>query len=566
MSTPPSLRPDLVALSGYHSPQVPAEVRLNTNESPFPPPESWRGDVGAALERIDFNRYPDRQVTELRGQLAAAYGVAADELFCANGSDEILQCLLLAFGGPGRRALVFEPTYKLHSQIARVTGTEVVVAEREADFTIDPAVARRAIDEAQPEIVFLCSPNNPTGRAEPLALVREVVDAAPGLVVVDEAYGQFSPRSALELRAEPGLASRGLAIVRTFSKTWAMAASRLGYVIADPTVIAGCEAVVLPYHLSAPTQVSGIVALRYRAEMEARVAVVAEERGRAGRRASRAAGRQLAVGRQLRALPAAPAGGQGGLAGAARPRRPHPGLLRLGPPRGVPAGHGRHAEGERPVPAGAGGGSAMTDDGRERGDVRERKAERRRATKETTIAVSLDVDGTGTVSVSTGLPFFDHMVEQLGRHGGFDLSVEATGDLHVDAHHTVEDVGIVVGQCLAEALGDKAGVRRFASLSLPLDEALVDVALDLSGRPYLAYDVPFAPDTAGLGSPPFDPQLAEEFWRAFATAAALTLHVRMRTGKNTHHIVEASFKGVARALRDAVRVEGVGIPSTKGAL
>jgi imidazoleglycerol-phosphate dehydratase len=199
-------------------------------------------------------------------------------------------------------------------------------------------------------------------------------------------------------------------------------------------------------------------------------------------------------------------------------------------------------------------------------DVRERKATRRRATKETTIAVTLDVDGTGTVSVSTGLPFFDHMVEQLGRHGGFDLSVEATGDLHVDAHHTVEDVGIVVGQCLAEALGDKAGVRRFASLSLPLDEALVDVALDLSGRPYLAYDVPFAPDTAGLGSPPFDPQLAEEFWRAFATAAALTLHVRMREGKNTHHIVEASFKGVARALRDAVRVEGVGIPSTKGAL
>jgi histidinol-phosphate aminotransferase len=280
MSAPPSLRPDLAALSGYHSPQVPAEVRLNTNESPFPPPESWREDVGAALERIDFNRYPDRHVTELRRQLAAAYGVDAAEMFCANGSDEILQCLLLAFGGPGRRALVFEPTYKLHGQIARVTGTEVVVAEREADFTIDPAVARRAIDEWRPEIVFLCSPNNPTGRAEPLDLVREVVEAAPGLVVVDEAYGQFSPRSALDLRAEAGLDGRGLAIVRTFSKTWAMAASRLGYVIADAAVIAGCEAVVLPYHLSAPTQVSGIVALRYRAEMEARVAIVAEERGR----------------------------------------------------------------------------------------------------------------------------------------------------------------------------------------------------------------------------------------------------------------------------------------------
>src|SRR5580704_2961604 len=171
-----------------------------------------------------------------------------------------------------------------------------------------------------------------------------------------------------------------------------------------------------------------------------------------------------------------------------------------------------------------------------------RSAERDSRTKETTVAVALCVDGKGLVDTGTGLPFFDHMLDQLGRHSGWDLTVEATGDLHVDAHHTVEDVGIVVGQCLAEALGDKAGVRRFASLSLPLDEALVDVALDLSGRPYLAYDVPFAPDTAGLGSPPFDPQLAEEFWRAFATAAALTLHVRCRSGKNTHHMVEASFK------------------------
>ena len=195
-----------------------------------------------------------------------------------------------------------------------------------------------------------------------------------------------------------------------------------------------------------------------------------------------------------------------------------------------------------------------------------RVAVRQRETKETAIEVRLDLDGSGSVEVGTGLPFFDHMIEQLGRHGGFDLVVRAKGDLHVDAHHTVEDVGIALGACLSEALGDKAGVRRFASILLPLDEALVEVALDLSGRPYLAYEVPFAPDTAGLGSPPFDPQLAEEFWRAFATAAAITLHVRRREGRNTHHILEASFKGVARALRDAVRVEGGGVPSTKGTL
>jgi len=189
-----------------------------------------------------------------------------------------------------------------------------------------------------------------------------------------------------------------------------------------------------------------------------------------------------------------------------------------------------------------------------------------RSTKETSIEVVLDIDGTGATEVATGLPFFDHMVSQLGRHGGFDLTVLARGDLEVDAHHTVEDVGITLGEVLAEALGDKAGIRRFGSVALPLDEALVDVALDLSGRPFLAYDIEFPPETNPLGNPPFDPQLAEEFWRAFATAAGITLHVRLRTGKNTHHIVEASFKGVARALRDAVRVEGGGIPSTKGQL
>jgi len=195
-----------------------------------------------------------------------------------------------------------------------------------------------------------------------------------------------------------------------------------------------------------------------------------------------------------------------------------------------------------------------------------RKATRKRPTKETTVEVDLVIDGTGVIEVSTGLPFFDHMLSQLARHGGMDMRLSATGDLHVDAHHTVEDVGIVVGECLAAALGDKAGVRRFASIALPLDEALVEVALDLSGRPYFAYDVELGDERAALGTPPFEPQLAEEFWRAFATAAAITLHIRLVTGKNTHHILEASFKAVARCLRDAVRIEGGGVPSTKGTL
>jgi imidazoleglycerol-phosphate dehydratase len=192
----------------------------------------------------------------------------------------------------------------------------------------------------------------------------------------------------------------------------------------------------------------------------------------------------------------------------------------------------------------------------------ERSSVQHRATKETTVDLSLTVDGRGDASASTGIPFFDHMLEQLGKHGGFDLSVTAVGDLEVDLHHTVEDVGIVLGTALKEALGDKAGVRRFASSVVPLDEALVQVALDLSGRPFIVYDVD--PVAEWIGT--FDPQLCEEFWRAFAFGAGMTLHIRSLSGRNGHHVIEASFKGVARALRDAVKVEGEGVPSTKGSL
>jgi imidazoleglycerol-phosphate dehydratase len=191
-----------------------------------------------------------------------------------------------------------------------------------------------------------------------------------------------------------------------------------------------------------------------------------------------------------------------------------------------------------------------------------RSAKRSRTTKETSVELALDVDGTGNAHASTGIPFFDHMLEQLGKHAGFDLSIDATGDLEVDLHHTVEDVGIALGEAFKESVGDKAGVRRFGTATVPLDEALVQVALDLSGRPFLVYDVD--PISEWIGT--FDPQLCEEFWRGFIVAAGITLHMRSLSGRNGHHVIEASFKGVARSLRDAVKVEGAGVPSTKGSL
>jgi histidinol-phosphate aminotransferase len=292
VSRVPPVRPDLQLSEGYHSPQVEAEVRLNTNESPFAPPDAWREELMVALNDLSFHRYPDRQATELRREVAKLHGVGPDAVFCANGSNEVLQSLLLAFGGPGRKAALFEPTYALHTHISRITGTTVVAGARDDEFRIDRDDARQLLAAEQPDVTFLCSPNNPTGRAEPPETVTAVLESAPGLVIVDEAYGQFSAWSALELRQGGNGAGRplggsaaaadlaGLVVTRTFSKTWALAGARLGYAIAHPDVVRACEAVVLPYHLSAQTQIAGVLALRHVPEMERRVAIIAEERGR----------------------------------------------------------------------------------------------------------------------------------------------------------------------------------------------------------------------------------------------------------------------------------------------
>ncbi len=194
-----------------------------------------------------------------------------------------------------------------------------------------------------------------------------------------------------------------------------------------------------------------------------------------------------------------------------------------------------------------------------------RQAKKTRKTAETEISVTIDLDGTGRYDNQTGVGFFDHMLDQLARHAMVDLTVAATGDRHIDDHHTVEDVGIVLGQALAEAVGDKAGIRRYGSCLLPMDDTLVRAALDLSGRPFLVWKVGFTAPKIGA----FDTELVREFFTAFAMNARMTLHVERLDGINSHHIAEAAFKAVARALRDAIEADpraGGALPSTKGAL
>ena len=277
--TRPRVRDDVALMSGYHSPQVDVAVRLNTNEAPEPPPAEFVAQLGERLAQVAWHRYPDRDAVALRQKIAAHDGFDAGQIFAANGSNEVLQSLMLAYGGPGRSALCFEPTYALHSHIARVCATDVIEVDRESDFSIDLEVATRAIEQSRPTITFLCSPNNPTGVVEPadtVAAVLAAVRAVDGLLVVDEAYGQFAPRSSLELIDD----DTPLAVTRTYSKTWSMAAARLGYLVGPEWLVGELEKVVLPYHLDSMTQAAGVVALDFDSEMQARVAAITEERGR----------------------------------------------------------------------------------------------------------------------------------------------------------------------------------------------------------------------------------------------------------------------------------------------
>jgi histidinol-phosphate aminotransferase len=273
----PPLRPDLGSVAGYHSAQVEVDVRLNTNESPLPPPEGFVAALAEAVAGVPFHRYPDRGCAGLRSDLARLHGLRPEQVFVANGSNEVLQCLLVAYGGPGRCAALFEPTYAMHGTIARMTGTAVATGNRADDFTLPSGEAQRVLDAARPEVTFLCSPNNPTGRVEPKDVVDEVLELAPGLVVVDEAYAQFASWSALAMVAD----DVPLVVTRTYSKTWSMAAARLGYLLGPASVVAALwEKAALPYHVDAVKQAAGRLALRYTDEMEQRVALVVSERER----------------------------------------------------------------------------------------------------------------------------------------------------------------------------------------------------------------------------------------------------------------------------------------------
>lgn len=280
------LRSDLIGKSPYGAPQIEVPVKLNTNENPFPPAQDFLDDLNRAIEKFtpELNRYPDRDAVELRNSLARYISeqtgvmVQQENVWAANGSNEILQQLLQVFGGPGRTALGFEPSYSMHSILTEGTLTRYVASSRGQDLRISVDSAIADIQKIQPHIVFIASPNNPTGDATPLETIATIVEHAPGIVIVDEAYGEFSSQdSAISLIGKYG---EKLVVTRTMSKAFDFAGGRLGYFIAAPAFVDAVKLVRLPYHLSLLTQVSAVVALQHSEQTLATVEKLISERER----------------------------------------------------------------------------------------------------------------------------------------------------------------------------------------------------------------------------------------------------------------------------------------------
>ena len=494
-------------------------------------------------------------------------------VWAANGSNEILLQLLQAFAGPGRTALGFEPSYSMHPIIASGTRTEWIACPRRNDFSVDIDAAVALIEQRAPDVLFITSPNNPTGGSLPLQDIRTLVQAAPGMVVVDEAYAEFSERpSAIGLIDQ---FPAQLVVVRTMSKAFAFAGGRLGYLAAAPAVIDALLLVRLPYHLSMLTQAAASAALRHADDTLASVAHLVAERRRVTA-ALRADGFEV-IGSDANFLLF------GRFDDAAASWRAVPGCRCSAAGHGhcrLSAGDDRDRCGERHPARGqfaaqricrragfARAQSGRAQSGRAGGEMT-RQARIERTTSESSVLVDLDLDGSGQVEISTGVRFYDHMLTAFGVHGSFDLTVRSVGDVDIDAHHTVEDTAIVLGQAFGQALGDKSGIRRFGDAFIPMDETLAHAAVDVSGRPFSVHTG--EPDsvlgfTVGNNYPVV---LNRHVFDSLAFHAKINLHVRVIYGRDPHHICEAQYKAIARALRAAVepdpRVRG--IPSTKGVL
>ena len=516
-------------------------IKLDANENPFAPLVA--GSIAASV-----NRYPEPQPAALRQRLADLYGCAPSQLWATRGSDDAIDLLIRTFCVPQVDSIaIVEPTFSAYAQFARVQGARVISARLTGDLTFDAAAVIAACVDAKPKLLFLCTPNNPTGTPVDPADVLAIAAALPDtLVVADEAYIEFADTPSLVPQV-----GGNLLVLRTLSKAYGLAGARVGCLIADPEIIELTSRASPPYPLPSLSIAATLDAL------------AAERMPLHAERIARLTADRDALASRLRAVPEIHSVRTGGnflflevADPAALAQRLASAGIRLrfranAAPGGVRVTVGTEVENAAMLAV-----FGLTETARP-----SRRAELVRDTKETRIAVAIDLDRPEPRSIDTGIGFYDHMLDQVAAHGGFSLTLACTGDLEIDPHHSVEDIALALGAALKQALGDKRGIGRFG-FALPMDEVRAEVLIDLSGRPFSKFEGTF--DTPEVGGLPT--QMVPHIFRSLADSMACAIHVKVE-GDNDHHKVEGCFKAFGRALRMGLSVGGSdALPSTKGVL
>jgi len=519
-------------------------IKLDANENPFVP--LVEGSLAA-----NVNRYPEPQPAALVRTMAALYGVGPQNLVVTRGADDAIDILIRSFCRPGEDAIsVCQPTFSAYAQFARLQGARIIEARLDSnyDFRVDDFLAAVG-NEKNLKLAFICSPNNPTGNPVDPANVLRVADSLTDtIVVLDEAYIEFSE---LESLAAIAAEREDLVILRTLSKAYGLAGARVGCAIGNPELISLISRALPPYPMPTPSIQAALTSLspsRRPLHLE-RIRKLKADRDRLAEllksspivRKMRNGGANFlflevddaaALAKKLQAL---------GIRLRFRPNAA---------PNGVRLTIGTDAENE----------AALLALGVSSGLAAHRRAETVRDTKETSIAVAVDLDADSPRRIDTGIAFFDHMLDQVAAHGGFSLTLACQGDLEIDGHHSLEDCALAFGSALSKALGDRRGIGRFG-FSLPMDETEAHVLIDLSGRPYSKFEGAFTASHIGE----YPTEMTPHIFRSLADSIGAAIHVRV-IGENDHHKTEACFKAFGRALRQAVKREGDALPSTKGVL
>ena len=542
-------RPEIQAMKGYVSARSlvatgDSTVFLDANECPYEP---FIGASGLA-------RYPMQQPPELVSAVCGWLDISSRNLTVTRGADEAIDCLMRAFCVPGEdNIIICPPTFAMYGQSAMLQGVETRKVALGKGFALDIDGILAAVDD-NTKMLFICSPNNPTANLMDRDAVTGLCRALAGraLVVVDETYIDYAGTDSMAAALE---SFANLVVLRTLSKSHAAAGLRCGMAIARQDVTELLHKVLAPYPLPQPVVQAALTILKPR--NQERLAVRREE-----------------IIARRDAFAAAAAGMDG--VKSVLPTDANYLLMIVDDAdalcaRAAESGYILRNQSHQPGLEGAIRVSIGTEDEMDgllailRGEAlavaaEERVASHVRKTSETAISVAVNLDRKGPVKIATGVGFYDHMLDQIAKHAGFSLQLECDGDLHIDPHHTIEDCAIALGAALRTALGDKRGIGRYG-FCLPMDEALVTVALDLSGRYFLDFKADFPADH--VGDLPTD--MIEHIFRSLAENMQANLHISVE-GENAHHMVEACFKGFARALRQAIRQDGADLPSTKGML